>query len=179
MHLRPAWHALNRHHVWRWVLMIVFAGLIALLYTDLLYLVLFIMIGAASFLPSRVTSAFGFELLTLLTVAAGVGMGAFAGLFVGVTGAFLGAFVRGNVEPSVIISMIEFGFIGIGASLASPQTFVIYGIIATLVYDIILVAAYTLLLGKDYIKSAMYFLTHLLINALLFLRLKTFVLGLL
>ena len=177
-HLRPAWHALNRIHIWRWILFFVMAILLFMLATRLFLLALFITVGAISFLPARVTDAIGFELLTLLTVAAGVGMGAWEGLFVGVIGALLGAFVRNDVEPSIAISMVEYAFIGIFASLISPQFFVVYGILATLVYDVILVSAYTLLLGKDYIRSVFFFITHLLINALLFLRLKTFVLGL-
>lgn len=177
-HLRPSWHALNKIHIWRWIILGVILFLIYLAASDLLVLALFIAIGAISFLPARVTSAVGFELLTILTVAAGVGMGPLAGLLVGVVGSLLGSFVRGDTDPSIIISIVEYAFIGIGAGMISAQSFVIYGILATFIYDVILVSAYTMLLGKDFVKTGMYFITHLLINALLFLRLKTFVLGL-
>ena len=174
--LRPYWRWISHHYTI--LILVLTAILVSLLFTELFILSLFIVIGALSFLPKHISPALGFELLTLATVTAGIAFSPWAGPFVGSAGAFLSSFFINPQEPGWVLNTFLFAILGLGTVFASYTSFAVYGILATFLFDLLYVTLSCFLFSANRVYSGLYMVTHLLINSLLFLRLKSVIFAL-
>tara|TARA_Y100000310_G_scaffold339022_1_gene430396 strand:+ start:24636 stop:25169 length:534 start_codon:yes stop_codon:yes gene_type:complete len=125
-------------------------------------------LGALSLLHQRWTGDYlGFELCTLATVLCGMLYGAKAGILVGVFSVSLGMIIAGNIHPSMLLSIICFGFIGLVASFFTIESIFWVGLGLTVLYDAVMVPVY-LLMGSNHAATFSFTLTHILFNAVIF-----------
>ncbi len=150
------------------ILVVVFVLFIFLLLKNVFIILLLLVIGAISLLHNIFTrNTIGFELCIFATVFCAINFGAGAGIFVGIFSVLIGFMLSGNVDEGILLILIVFILIGFFASMFSFENIFIVGLVATIVYDIIIVGFY-ILMGSSPIKNISYFLTHVLLNYYIF-----------
>ncbi len=136
---------------------------------DILKLVLFIGIGAASRLPQRMSPiSFGIELVTLVTISSAILYGGLIGAFVGVSCFLLSGFYTREKPQDVLVAIIGMASVGYFSPLAY-STFSSIGLTAlvlTFVYDLFTNIAYVLL-GSSPFSCLRFSVVHIPSNYLI------------
>jgi hypothetical protein len=158
----------------RFILIVVFLLFLALLLKNILIVFLMLAIAIISLLHNIFTrNMIGFELVTFTTVFCAMKFGAAAGIFVGVFAILIGMMLSRNVDEGIFIAMVCFALMGFFASMFDVSKIFIVGMLATIIYDIIVVGFY-ILMGSNIVKSVSYAFTHIILNYFIFKYLPQF-----
>ena len=137
-------------------------------FKDFLIILAMIILSALSMLHQRVTRSYiGFELVTLATIFSSMFYGAKAGMIVGVVGITSGLMLNGNFDHGIIVSVMGMFLIGLVASFFPLSSIFMVGLVATVVYDVVLLTFY-FFTGANPVSCVSYFITHVYINYILF-----------
>jgi len=154
-----------------------FVSVFVLFYKTFILLI-FIAIGAFSLIHTIITrNHIGFELVTLVTIVSSMAYGAATGAIVGVASIVLGLILGKNMDAGIAVSVAGFILIAVVASMFKFSDILVIGIILTIVYDVMQIVFYSLA-GSSLFTIFSYFVTHVLINAFVFVSLAPTFIGL-
>lgn len=101
----------------------------------------------------------GFEFVMLATVLCSVVYGPVVGIIVGLVSLFFAEFISTKMAYNTFISFIGIAIIGFVASFSSADNITIWGIVMTVLYDIIILPLYVIT-GSNPMRSFIYLFTH-------------------
>lgn len=158
----------------------IIAGLLCLFlireYKKYFFILLLTGIGAASMLYQRYfrySHYLGLELCMMATVLSGLAYGHAAGAVTGFFSITFAFILSGNFKHSSFISIMTLPLIGAIVPFFGNLPLLYLGLLMTLLYDMIILPMYYML-GSRIISSALFFISHMLINAWVFSTLAPF-----
>jgi len=130
---------------------------------------LFIIIGILSMMYNRwIKVSLGVELIMVGTVLTAVAYGRFPAIIVGFVALFFAEMLSDRFTYSTFISFIGLFVVAMVVPLFGSSSITAIGIWMTLMYDIIILPGYVLL-GSSPWRSLLFFVTHIMFNAWVFI----------
>lgn len=136
-------------------------------------------VGALSLIHSRYfrySYYIGLELCTMATVLTALAYGPAFGVFTGFFSIFIGFVLSGHFKPTYFVSVLAMPLIGVIVPLFSSLPLLYLGLLMTLIYDLIILPLYVLF-GSRVASSAVFFVTHIMLNFWFFSAVAPFIYG--
>ena len=125
-------------------------------------------LSAISFLHYRfLRTPIAFELCLFATVITSITYGTVLGALVGSISMLVGFIMSSQFQHKSFFSFGAIMLIAVFSNIFKEINIVLLGVSMTIIYDIMILPLY-LLLGSTYYKSAIYFVTHIIINYWIF-----------
>ncbi|MBI2133356.1 hypothetical protein HYU11_01600 [Candidatus Woesearchaeota archaeon] len=142
-----------------------------------LVVVLFIILGSFStFYHNYFRSPVNFELVKLFTIVGSVAYGSSAGIIIGVPSVIIGRALSGRLDQDTLTSIAAMVLIAVLASMFRTADITVIGIMLVVVYYVV-ISPFIVLFGENRGYEAVYILTNIIFNMILFIKIAPLLLN--
>ncbi|MBN2368688.1 hypothetical protein JXC34_06715 [Candidatus Woesearchaeota archaeon] len=160
-------------------------GLVAILFfyflkelKEIFFILALTSLGALSLAPPRYfkyAHYVGFELCLMATVLTSLAYGPVIGALAGFISIFTGFVLSSYFKPTYFISVLAMPLMGLIVPIFRELPLFYLGVLMTLIYDAIVLPLYVCIGSSRTVSAAVFFITHILLNAWVFSALAPFI----